>query len=65
MDRKEFERQLRLLTVDITDRINSGLEAQRSAHGSSLVMPAGAAAISEDVSGEHCLEPIKSVIDYP
>ena len=50
VDRSEFEKQLRVLTADITNRISAGVDAQRSGHSSSFVLPSGARSLSEDVS---------------
>ena len=50
VDRGEFEQQLRLVTTDITSRINSAIEFQRSGHSSSFILPPGASSLGENVS---------------
>lgn len=50
VDRGEFERQLNMLTLDITNRINSGIESQRSAGATSFFLPSAAGSLGEDVS---------------
>lgn len=46
VNRKEFDRQLRLLTADITERLSSSMESHRT----NIVMPPGSKTLSEDVS---------------
>ncbi|XP_025112557.1 sun domain-containing protein 1-like isoform X2 [Pomacea canaliculata] len=44
VNRKEFDRQLRLLTADITERLSSSMENHRT----NIVMPPGSKTLSED-----------------
>ncbi|KAK7507227.1 hypothetical protein BaRGS_00001162 [Batillaria attramentaria] len=48
VDHGEFERQLRILTADITDKISSSMGSQRGSHGSSIVLPGGNGYLSEE-----------------
>ena len=48
VDRGEFEQQLRLVTTDITNRIKSAIESQRSGHSSSFVLPPGTSSLGEN-----------------
>lgn len=50
VDRGEFDRQIRTLTADISRRITSGIDAQRSGYASPITLPSGAGKLGEDVS---------------
>ncbi|XP_070187444.1 SUN domain-containing protein 2-like isoform X2 [Littorina saxatilis] len=48
VDRGEFDRQIRTLTADISRRITSGIDAQRSGYASPITLPSGAGKLGED-----------------
>lgn len=48
VDHGEFERQLHMLTLDITSRISSGIETHRASSSSSFFLPTAAGTLGED-----------------
>lgn len=50
VDRGDLEKQLRILSTDITNRLTKSMAIHRLNLGSTVVFPAGCGALNEDVS---------------